>query len=436
MDKRSQIAILLTQNVVPQQQQHLSSATMSLSFDPHNLDLDTADPRDIACYLASLDKDNGGGSLGLRISAVFVILIASTATTMFPVLATHVERIRMPLYLYLFFRFFGSGVIIATAFIHLLDPAYEEIGPQSCVGMTGGWASFTWPPAIAMASVLLIFLFEFLATWYLKIADKRKNDDDQAFDCPCIEEGVCEPVARGPLGGGTNLEYVAGGGGGGGTGVTARKAGSTKMGATASPRRVAGESESGSDRLDQSYNDDDDGAESVYSINKKAARQSFKEQIAAFLILEFGIIFHSVIIGLNLGVVGDEFTTLYPVMVFHQSFEGLGIGARLSAINFPRKLAYLPWVLALAYGLTTPISIAAGMGLKTSYDSGSHTANVVSGIIDAASAGILIYTGLVEMLAKDFLFDKTIIEHKKRGAFMLVSLFLGTALMSMLGKWA
>ena len=58
--------------------------------------------------------------------------------------------------------------------------------------------------------------------------------------------------------------------------------------------------------------------------------------IAAFLILEFGVIVHSVIIGLNLGVVGEEFSTLYPVIVFHQSFEGLGIGARMSAIPFRR----------------------------------------------------------------------------------------------------
>jgi zinc transporter 1/2/3 len=42
-----------------------------------------------------------------------------------------------------------------------------------------------------------------------------------------------------------------------------------------------------------------------------ADRLSFAQQIVAFLVLEFGIIFHSVIIGLNLGVVGDEFSTLF-----------------------------------------------------------------------------------------------------------------------------
>ena len=69
---------------------------------------------------------------------------------------------------------------------------------------------------------------------------------------------------------------------------------------------------------------DDEGS----SLDHAAAEKSFRQQIAAFLILEFGVIFHSVIIGLNLGVVGNEFNTLYPVLVFHQSFEGLGIGAR------------------------------------------------------------------------------------------------------------
>ena len=101
------------------------------------------------------------------------------------------------------------------------------------------------------------------------------------------------------------------------------------------------------------------------------AERSFRQQIAAFLLLEFGIIFHSVIIGLNLGVTGSEFATLYPVLVFHQSFEGLGIGARMSAIPFG-KHTWLPWILCAAYGLTTPISIAIGLGVRTAYVPGSR----------------------------------------------------------------
>lgn len=100
-----------------------------------------------------------------------------------------------------------------------------------------------------------------------------------------------------------------------------------------------------------------------------------------------------VIIGLNLGTAGSEFSTLYPVLVFHQGFEGLGIGARMSAIPFPRRWHWLPWALCSGYGLTTPIAIAIGLGLRTTYNAGSFTASVVSGVLDSISAGILIYTG-------------------------------------------
>jgi zinc transporter 1/2/3 len=102
-------------------------------FDPENVNLTEADPTDIICYLNASGNEYNG-RLGVRISALFVILIVSTAATVFPVLAKRVPRLHIPLYVYLFARYFGAGVIIATAFIHLLDPAYGEIGPATCVG--------------------------------------------------------------------------------------------------------------------------------------------------------------------------------------------------------------------------------------------------------------------------------------------------------------
>ena len=101
--------------------------------------------------------------------------------------------------------------------------------------------------------------------------------------------------------------------------------------------------------------DKDDLEKSSQANTEEMQERSFRQQIAAFLILEFGVIFHSVIIGLNLGVVGSEFSTLYPVLVFHQSFEGLGIGARMSTIPF-KPDSWLPWILCAAYGLTVSSS--------------------------------------------------------------------------------
>lgn len=368
------------------------------AFNPNNVNLTSADPRDVVCFIYASANDYDG-KLGARISALFVILIASTATTLFPVLATRVRWLRIPLYVYLFARYFGAGVIIATAFIHLLDPAYQEIGPASCVGMTGGWAVYSWPPALALTSAMLIFLLDFLAEYYVerkyKLAHVEVEGTITTGGGHAAHQGLHSADQDGPP-----------------------------------PPVEKNDDERGHHgKFDLEELDDVDG-------NSDKTALGFESQIAAFLILEFGVLFHSVIIGLNLGVVGSEFKTLYPVLIFHQSFEGLGIGARLSVIPFPRRHRWMPWALCLAYGLTTPIAIAIGLGVRTTYNSGSYTANVVSGLLDSISSGILIYTGFVEMIARDFLFNPHRTQDKKRLAFMLISLYLGTGIMALLGKWA
>ncbi|KAJ5630403.1 uncharacterized protein N7484_010503 [Penicillium longicatenatum] len=363
-----------------------------MAFDPHNVDLDTADPTEIVCYLNASSNDYNG-QLGARISAIFVIGIVSSIATFFPVVAQRAPRFRVPLYVYLFAKYFGAGVIVATAFIHLLDPAYEEIGPASCVGMTGHWADYSWCPAIVLTSLMIIFLMDFGAERYVEKKYGLCRDDPE----PIMATGV-EPQAD------------------------ARRL-SAHGQAIDRPRSA--------DKNNKQMKE----LESQSDLEEATIERSFQQQIAAFLILEFGVIFHSVIIGLNLGVTGDEFATLYPVLVFHQSFEGLGIGARMSSIPF-KKGSWLPWILCTAYGLTTPIAIAIGLGVRTTYNSGSFTANVVSGVLDAISAGILIYTGLVELLARDFLFDPHRTQDDKRLTFMVCSLLLGTGIMALLGKWA
>jgi zinc transporter 1/2/3 len=375
-------------------------------FDPENVNLDTVDPTQVICYLNAGD-DEYNGHLGARISSIFVILVLSTAATCFPVLATRVRSLRIPLYVYLFARYFGAGVIIATAFIHLLDPAYGYIGPNSCVGMTGGWAGYPWPPAIAMIAIMTIFLLELIAEYAV---ESRYGLQHSA--APDAEDIVTS--------------------GGGTTTTTERPSHQSLHSADQDVPREVRETHS---RTLTARAEKLDAYDSV-SEEGVSTERAFREQVAAFLILEFGVVFHSVIIGLNLGVVGSEFSSLYPVLVFHQTFEGLGVGARLSAIRFPARLSWLAWALCFAYGLSTPIAIAIGLALHNTYDPASFTANVVSGILDSVSAGILIYTGLVEMLARDFLFNPERTRDKKRLAFMLVSLYMGTGIMALIGKWA
>lgn len=112
------------------------------------------------------------------------------------------------------------------------------------------------------------------------------------------------------------------------------------------------------------------------TVNEQMAEKiAFAQQFAAFSILEAGIIWHSVFIGLNFGVAGEEWSTLYIVLMFHQAFEGLGIGARLSMIPMPGKYRrWLPWACIVGYGITTPISMAIGLGVRTTYNSDGYEA--------------------------------------------------------------
>ncbi|KAK1145059.1 hypothetical protein N8T08_004488 [Aspergillus melleus] len=344
------------------------------SFNASHVDLNTASKEDVLCYLA-LSKNEYNGHLGARISSIFVIFVTSTALTLFPVVAKRLPRWKVPYHVYLFARYFGTGVILATAFIHLLDPAYKRIGPKTCVGVSGHWGDYSWCASIVLASVVIIFLLDLAAEVYVerKYGVQRENDATNSY-------------------------------------------------LTTTHRSDA---EKRNPRPEEIH----DEATSV------ASERCFHQQFAAFLILEFGIIFHSVIIGLNLGVTGDEFATLYPVLVFHQAFEGLGIGARMSALHFGVR-RWLPWALCLAYGLTTPVSIAIGLGVRTSYNPGSKTALIVQGVLNAISAGILIYSSLVELLARDFLFDPDRPRRRSHLLMMVGYTLLGAGIMALIGKWA
>ena len=120
-----------------------------------------------------------------------------------------------------------------------------------------------------------------------------------------------------------------------------------------------------------------------------------------------------------------------------ETFEGLGLGSRLAFLKLPPQYSYIPYAAAILYGLTTPIGIAAGLGVRTTYNPGSAKASAVSGIMDSLSAGILIYTGLVELLAHEFLFSSEMrAASEKRLIYACTCMLLGAGLMALLGRWA
>lgn len=71
-------------------------------------------------------------------------------------------------------------------------------------------------------------------------------------------------------------------------------------------------------------------------------------------------------------------------------FEGLGLGARLANLSLPKRLRWVPIAAGVLYACITPAGLAIGLLVRKSYSADSPTALIVSGILDALSAGVLL----------------------------------------------
>ncbi|KAK1528607.1 ZIP Zinc transporter [Colletotrichum costaricense] len=155
------------------------------------------------------------------------------------------------------------------------------------------------------------------------------------------------------------------------------------------------------------------------------------------LLLEGGILFHSVFIGMAISVAtGPTFIVFLIAISFHQTFEGLALGSRIAAIQLPRSSAR-PWLMVLAFGGTTPLGQLIGLIVHNLYDPMSQTGLLMVGFMNAISAGLLLFAGLVQLLAEDFLSEKSykILQGRKRlNAYMAV--VGGASLMAIVGAFA
>lgn len=170
---------------------------------------------------------------------------------------------------------------------------------------------------------------------------------------------------------------------------------------------------------------------SAFSLEKSGSSDLVRSRVIA-QILELGIVVHSVIIGISLGASGNPKTIkpLVAALSFHQFFEGLGLGGCISEAKYKRRAIA---IMVLFFSLTTPAAIGVGIGISKTYDENSQTALIVEGILNSASAGILIYMALVDLIAADFLGSKMQSNVRLQlGANF--ALLLGASCMSLLAK--
>jgi solute carrier family 39 (zinc transporter), member 1/2/3 len=108
----------------------------------------------------------------------------------------------------------------------------------------------------------------------------------------------------------------------------------------------------------------------------------FKKMSMNITLLEGGILFHSVFVGMTISITIEGFIILLVAIIFHQMFEGLGLGSRIAEVPY-KKGSLRPWVLVIAFGTTAPIGQAIGLFLRNSYDPNSAFGLIIVGVFNA-----------------------------------------------------
>ncbi|RYP75840.1 hypothetical protein DL771_002104 [Monosporascus sp. 5C6A] len=357
--------------------------------------------------------DVGSDDMALRIGAIFIILAVSSFACAFPILAVKLPGLRMPADFFFAVRHFGTGVLIATAFVHLLPTAFTLLG-DPC--LSDFWTEDypAMPGAIALAAIFLVTIVEML----LHPARSRLR-----------ERAPANPVSKGGPGLqgrsasiGRSLSYIgrrpAGDGDDGGGGALA----------SPSPHSAC-EPERGIELAPEAP------TALVLALTSEQIR---KKEIMHVLLLEMGILFHSVFIGMALSVSigGNEFVILLIAISFHQTFEGLALGSRIAGIEWP-KGSFRPIAMAIAYGCTTPIGQALGLAARSAYSPESAVGLILVGVMNAISSGLLVFASLVELLSEDLLSDESWrVLRGNRRICALILVFAGAFCMSLVGAWA
>lgn len=355
----------------------------------------------------------------LKLAAILAILCAGAIGVALPLFGKKLTAFKTDGPYFAVAKAFAAGVILATGFVHMLSDAMDAL-TDSCLP-DYPWRQFPFSGCIAMMAALGTLMVDVIGTEYYERKHAQEKAAEQAppapplewDDAPVIEAGALkETHSSGHVD--TNHIHVVG--------MRAHAASHT-----------------------HSHSPDHHSCSGHEQLPKHAAHTHTKpisdEDMAAHIrhvvvsqVLELGIVTHSIIIGISLGVSQSPCTIrpLFAALSFHQFFEGFALGGCISQAGF-RSFSTI--AMTVCFTLTTPLGIAVGTGISSGYNSNSPGALIVEGIFDSVSAGILIYMSLVDLIAADFL-SKRMCCNRVLQVTSYISLFLGAAAMSLLAVWA
>eukprot|EP00727_Mastigamoeba_balamuthi_P000779 m51a1_g10699 putative zinc transporter chloroplastic-like (382) ;mRNA; f:152292-153501 len=364
----------------------------------------------------AVPEDDGGeshASTGLRVGALFAVLVAGflgVATPMFFKRWSASPAFTLG-------KALGAGVILGTAFIHIMPDANENLEDLS---------DYPVSAALALGALLLTLIVEQLAAIYFESLQKESGHN-------CATGGECtadRPVVPAPDGG-VAIEIIP----------TSSPAPSIDA-----PKEEHGHGHGhGHDHgHGHSHGADEAHDERLDAVPHRLHHHHQHSHMApegdgarSFVIahvLEVGIGIHSVIIGIALGTTTStsEARALLVALCFHQFFEGIALG--VSVLEAGLGLCKRVGAVAM-FTLATPIGTAIGLGMSIHSDPDSRESKLTQGVFDSVSGGILIYMALVDMVSEEFQAGGEGKKTPMRLA-MLLALVVGAGLMAIVGIWA
>ncbi|KAL7892407.1 Fe2+/Zn2+ regulated transporter [Trichoderma sp. SZMC 28014] len=414
--------------------------------------------------------NSGWYDTAAHVFALLLILVLSTLACGLPLFSRRATTGHRQKEILFYSQHIGTGVLIATAFVHLLPTAFSSL-TDPCLPYFFSKGYTPLPGLIAMVSALVVVGVESYLTargaghshshahdfW-----DENDEAEGDAQELHLPRQGLADRRARMTGRRAVDMDISLGNleaSEGLIAGVSPLPGSSPMASRRRSSEHAADDDDDRDSDLDLDLGELDpapagssaqngqysslakpngtSGRRHSLDGNQPQSPEEQKRRMLQCLLLEAGILFHSVFIGMAISVAtGPAFIVFLVAISFHQSFEGMALGSRIAAIQFP-KGSIRPWLMVLAYGTTTPIGQAIGLVLQKKWDPSSATGLVVVGTTNAISSGLLVYAGLVQLLAEDFLTEKSyrILKGKRRlQAFF--SVVAGAALMAAVGAFA
>ncbi|THU46362.1 hypothetical protein C4D60_Mb09t04140 [Musa balbisiana] len=335
---------------------------------------------------------NGAAAQQLKLVSIGIILVTSAVGISSPVVLARVFEGK-PAYgrALLLIKCFAAGVVLSTALVHVLPDAFDALADCQ-VAARHPWRDFPFSGLLTLIGALLALLVDVVATSHA-VAGSAGQQQYQPVE---LEEGKRKAAAA-------SVSAVAMGGCHGQHGVT----------------------------------DEQEGEEEEGDQGSEEERLAKLKQRMVSQVLEIGIVFHSVIIGVTMGMSQNQcaIRPLVVALAFHQIFEGLGLGGCIAQAGFGfGTVAYM----CLMFSVTTPMGIILGMIVfyMTGYDDSNPNALISEGLLGSLSAGVLIYMALVDLIAVDFFHNKAMSSSSQLKKACYVALVLGSASMSILALWA